>query len=234
MQLSKRLLSVAGMVTSARCLADVGTDHGYIPIYLMEEGRAAAGIAMDVNRGPLERAEANIRSHGLSSKIMTRLSDGVQALKEGEADWVVIAGMGGGLVQKILREGCDVLEGVERIVLQPQSGLEEVRRFLYGNGYEIEDEEMVLEDGKYYLMMRVMHARQEGSLSDLEFMYGPVLLRKRHECLFKYLEWEQAVLGNVLQGLVGRDGEPARARKCEIEEKLACAARAKECYYEMR
>lgn len=234
MQLSKRLLTVANMVTSARCLADVGTDHGYIPIYLVEEGRAAASIAMDVNQGPLKRAEANIESHGLSSKIQTRLSDGVQALKEGEADSVVIAGMGGGLVQKILREGSGVLKGVEYLILQPQSELEEVRRFLYANGYEIEDEEMVLEDGKYYPMMKAVHARQAGALTDLEYKYGPVLLRKKHECLLKYLEWEQAVLNNVLEGLAGRDGGAARARKCEIEEKLACLARAKECYYEMR
>ena len=143
------------MVTSARCLADVGTDHGYIPIYLVEEGIVSSAIAMDINKGPLQRASENIERHGLSGRIGTRLSDGLKALAPGEADCVVIAGMGGGLVKKILTEGREALESVRELILQPQSELEEVRRFLWEQGYVTEAEEMVLEDGKYYPMMRL-------------------------------------------------------------------------------
>lgn len=97
MQLSQRLLAVADLASAGHCLADVGTDHGYIPIYLMEKGNYERAIAMDVRKGPLLRAEENRKSHGFEDRMDLRLSDGVAALREGEADTVVIAGMGGGL-----------------------------------------------------------------------------------------------------------------------------------------
>ena len=104
MQLSQRLLAVADLASAGHCLADVGTDHGYIPIYLMEKGNYERAIAMDVRKGPLLRAEENRKSHGFEDRMDLRLSDGVAALREGEADTVVIAGMGGGLVIDILSE----------------------------------------------------------------------------------------------------------------------------------
>ena len=113
MQLSQRLLAVADLASAGYCLADVGTDHGYIPIYLMEKGNYERAIAMDVRKGPLLRAEENRKSHGFEDRMDLRLSDGVAALREGEADTVVIAGMGGGLVIHILTEGAKVLKSVE-------------------------------------------------------------------------------------------------------------------------
>ena len=104
MQLSKRLLEVSGLVSYGSRLADVGTDHGYIPIWLTEQGAIRSAVAMDINRGPLLRAQENIRRHRLEEKIKTRLSDGVAELRPGEADSVVIAGMGGSLMVKILKE----------------------------------------------------------------------------------------------------------------------------------
>ena len=104
---------------------------------------------MDINRGPLLRAQENIRRHRLEEKIKTRLSDGVAELRPGEADSVVIAGMGGSLMVKILKEGKEVLETVKELVLQPQSDICNVRRFLQENGYRIDTERSVLEDGKF-------------------------------------------------------------------------------------
>ena len=121
MQLSKRLLAVSEMVTSNSRLADIGTDHGYIPIYLIENKRVPRAIAMDVNKGPLNRAKENIEHHGLENYIETRLSDGAAALHSGEVDAVVIAGMGGGLVMKILTEGSGVLKSVKELILDRKS-----------------------------------------------------------------------------------------------------------------
>ena len=130
MNLSKRLSCLAEMVTAGSRLADVGTDHGYVPLCLYRQGKIPAAIAMDINRGPLERAQEHIREAGVEAYIETRLSDGLAALQPGEADTVLIAGMGGNLTKRILTEGKEVLETVKELVLQPQSEIWKVRRWL--------------------------------------------------------------------------------------------------------
>ena len=154
-KISERLRTAAGLIGEGERLADVGTDHGYVPIYLVERKRIPSAIAMDIRTGPLERAREHIRMYGMEDYIQTRLSDGVAALKPGEADTILIAGMGGGLVIHILESGRVICEQAHGLVLQPQSELPKVRRFLMENGYVTEREEMVMEDGKYYPMMRV-------------------------------------------------------------------------------
>lgn len=135
MDLSKRLTAVASLVTAGYTVADIGTDHAYIPISLVERGTVPGAVAMDVNRGPLERAAENIRAHGLEGKIRTRLSDGFSALECGEADSAVIAGMGGGLTIRILKEGAAVASTLKECILQPQSEIEKVRAFLLEEGF---------------------------------------------------------------------------------------------------
>ena len=138
MQISKRLETVAGMVTSGRTVADIGTDHAYIPIYLIQENRAECAVAMDVNRGPLQRAKEHILQYGLEDRIDTRLSDGLAALSAGEADSVIIAGMGGPLTVRILEEGADRLENCAELILQPQSEIGLVRSYLQEKGWRAE------------------------------------------------------------------------------------------------
>ena len=154
-RLSKRLQAVASLAGACVTLADVGTDHGYIPVYLVGCKRAERAIALDVNPGPLQRAKEHIRQYGMEGQVEARLSDGLAALATGEADQIVIAGMGGGLMMRILSEGQEVAREAKRLVLQPQSEIAAFRGFLWRNGYRIEAEEMVYEDGKYYPMMAV-------------------------------------------------------------------------------
>ena len=131
MELSKRLYAVAALVTEGASVADVGTDHGYIPIYLIQEKIASRVIAMDINKGPLERArDTYSEEQGLSDRIETRLSDGTQALVPGEADTLITAGMGGGLVIHILEDGKEVISQMKTCILQPQSEIDKVRRYL--------------------------------------------------------------------------------------------------------
>ena len=227
LKLSKRLLAVANLVSEGNCVADIGTDHGYVPIYLVKQHTVKAAIAMDINEGPLLRAKENIRQHGLEHYIQTRRSDGVLALKPKEADSIVIAGMGGGLMIEILTEGREVLSSVGELVLQPQSEIWEVRHFLATEGYRIETEDMVLEDGKYYPMMRIVHGTDDAENKEIYFQYGKDLLFKNHMVLADYLEKEERQLLKIKECLSKEKGERIRLRKEEIEKKLAMNREAK-------
>ena len=116
MVLSHRLRAVSDLVTQGNRLADIGTDHAFVPIFLVEEGRIPSAVAMDINAGPLERAREHILLHGLEDRIRTRLSDGLQALERGEADTILIAGMGGALTVRILQQRKGLSQEVKELV----------------------------------------------------------------------------------------------------------------------
>lgn len=187
MQLSKRMELLASKVTEGHRLADIGTDHGYIPIALVQRGKIPSAIAMDVNRGPLERAQEHIRAYGLDTYIETRLSDGLHRLSSGEADTVLIAGMGGMLMARILEEGLFCLDTVKELILQPQSEIYLVREWLYENGFHIVEEDIIKDDGKYYPMMKAVHGSAE-KLKPSESAYGIVKIQRSPEILMEYLE----------------------------------------------
>ena len=220
-KLSKRLMAVAALVTPGNRIADVGTDHGYIPIYLVQQGNVAQAIAMDVKEGPLMCAEEHIAREGLCGYIKTKKSDGVKALEPGEVDSVIIAGMGGDLVMKILSEGRQVCTAAKEIILQPQSELEKVRHFIYDNGYHITKEDMVLEDGKYYPMMRIASGRDEKKYPPAYFRYGGFLIQESHPVLCQFLDREEEQLFKIKVQLEQQgDGTRVEQRISEIIEKL--------------
>lgn len=219
--LSKRLKALANMVTDGNRLADIGTDHGYIPIYLCQTGKIPSALAMDIGKGPLQQAQTHIAEHGLSEQIKTRLSDGMAALQFGEADTILIAGMGGGLVMKILSEGAEKLTGKEELILQPQSEIALVREFLRVRNFQILNEDMILEDGKYYPMMKVSQqkaAEQTKILpQEVADAFGPVLLQKRHPVLKEWLEWELRTTNSVIEQLSAQpDHERIRNRMQQV------------------
>jgi tRNA (adenine22-N1)-methyltransferase len=165
-RMSVRLLAVADMMGNVyneqdgiarrfKCVADVGCDHGYVSICLVQKGIAQRAIAMDVRKGPLSMAEENISQMELSDRIDVRLSDGLAGLEDGEADGLVIAGMGGRLIMSILEQSDISSLGIKTALLQPQSELELFRDYLDKKGYRIIDERIVLDDGKYYFPMLV-------------------------------------------------------------------------------
>lgn len=217
MELSVRLQAVADMVTEGTKVADVGTDHAYIPIYLVEHDKNPSAIAMDINRGPLKKAEENISSHNLENKIETRLSDGLKQLHLGEADSVVIAGMGGGLVVKIMEEGTLYKKYVKEWILQPQSEISKVRQYLNENGYCIVEENMVIDEGKFYPMMRVTEGTIEEYTQE-ELCYGKCLLKEKNPILKKFLEKEIDIKKEILEKLHQTKGGQVAKRIEEIEE----------------
>lgn len=168
-QLSKRLQSVADLVGHCETMADVGTDHGYIPVYLVLNQKANRAIALDVNPGPLQRALEHICQYGLEKSIETRLSDGCSALRQKEADVIVIAGMGGALMQRILKQGEAIVQAAQRLVLQPQSEVAAFRQFLFEHGYGMIAEDMVLEDGKYYPIIAAQFMGWEKDATTLRY-----------------------------------------------------------------
>ena len=152
--ISNRLKTVADMVPEGSKIADVGTDHGFVPIYLALSHRIEHAIAMDVRKGPLERATTHVKEYGLNDVIETRLSDGLEKLDQGEADTMICAGMGGPLMQRILESNPPRRFGLKTLVLEPQSEIMNFRIFLRENGYEIKKEDFLLEDGKYYPVIK--------------------------------------------------------------------------------
>lgn len=226
MQLSKRLHAVASLVTPGYRVADIGCDHAYTSIYLAENRISEHIIAMDVNQGPIDRARENIVKYGFADKIETRRSNGLEKLKPGEADILLIAGMGGALTNQILEEGLEIFEQAREVILQPQSEIHKVRKMLEEHHFLIAEENMLMEDGKYYMMMKAVPEKyadtwEAYSLKNREhYYYGRLLLEGRNPVLYSYLNWEQGLCEEILQILRAEQTGNALARGREIEEKL--------------
>lgn len=174
MLLSDRMRAVVGLVEPCKSIADIGCDHGYVAMELVRSNICRHVIAMDINKGPLERARHNIRDYDMQDYIETRLSDGTHALHTGEVEGIICAGMGGKLVISILEQDRVLVSNLRQVILQPQSELDEVRSYLRGNGFIIDREDMVFEDGKYYPMMRAL----PGAFGKLEKQVGGNLEQK--------------------------------------------------------
>lgn len=226
MELSDRLRAVARLVTRGNVVCDVGCDHGYVSIYLIQEQIAPKAIAMDVRSGPLAHAKEHITMYGMDAYIETRLSDGVEALCPGEADTLIVAGMGGRLMEAILTRGREKAVCMKELILQPQSELAAFRGFLRENGYTIVQEDMVYEDDKFYPMMRAVPQKETetGTKEQKELwdLYGRLLLQNRHPVLKEYLEFQKEKLTKLLEELqsVSSESEKGRKRLAEVRQEL--------------
>lgn len=235
--LSERMLRTAAMVSHGNRTADVGCDHAYTSIYLVEQGIAPHVIAMDVNAGPLARAKENVRKFGMEDNISLRLSDGLSALLPGEADTVLIGGMGGPLMERILSAFPEVLCSVKELVLQPQSEIASFRRYLHQTGFRITTEDMLEEDGKYYVILRA-EPGEEPEWTEEEYLYGKHLTASAYPVLLRFLLAEEEKAETVLAGLEAAGTTKAEIRKDEmlqklrrikaVKEKLAAAGDTKE------
>ncbi len=207
--MTPRLLAIADSVPFGATVADVGTDHGYIPIYLYIEQRIRRALAMDLRQGPLSRAEENIDRFGLGEHIKTRLSDGLCALTEGEADTAVIAGMGGLLIAEILEKSPVELDCY---ILQPMTATAELRAYLAENGYNIIDERLAKEDNKIYTVMTVEHGKMLVQ-NPVYYQVGEKLLENRDPLLPELLELLIHKYSEALSGLL-------RAERVDTKEKI--------------
>lgn len=175
--ISKRLELVASFVPQGAVLLDVGSDHAYLPIELVERGQIEAAIAGEVVVGPYQSAVKNVEAHGLEEKIQVRLANGLAAFEEeDQVSIITIAGMGGRLIARILEEGLDKLANVERLILQPNNREDDLRIWLQDHGFQIVAESILEEAGKFYEILVVEAGEMYLSASDLRF--GPFLSKE--------------------------------------------------------
>lgn len=159
--ISERLKCVASLVNKGARVADIGTDHAYLPIYLVQNEISNKVYACDVRKEPLRRAKLHIDEYGLSDKITTQLCDGLKGINKGDVDTVTICGMGGKLMKNILKAGIDKLGDNTQLVLSAQSELRDFRKYLLETGIDIKSEHMLLEDGKYYFIFDCVYNTQD-------------------------------------------------------------------------
>ena len=175
--ISKRLSIVASFVPQGAILLDVGSDHAYLPIELVESGKIERAIAGEVVVGPYQSALKNVKAHGLSEKIQVRLANGLAAFEEtDQVSTITIAGMGGRLIATILEEGLDKLSSVNRLILQPNNREDELRVWLQAHGFQIVTESILEEAGKFYEILVVEAG--EMTLSDSDIRFGPFLSKE--------------------------------------------------------
>lgn len=200
-QLPKRLETIIERMPDSGCLADIGCDHAYVAIEAVRRGRAARALACDVRKGPLQQAAEHILCAGLAGKIETRLSDGLEQVAPGEADTVVVAGMGGPLMERILQGR---LGDFAHFVLSPQSEIPHFRRFLLTEGMQINEETMLIDEGKYYVILNVSQRADAASsdsmyVTEEDFLYGGRLLRRLDPVLKSFLEKEKTRYEGILR-----------------------------------
>lgn len=189
MSISKRLKLVASMVTKGNIVADVGTDHGYVPIYLLKENICPRAYAMDINKGPIERAKEHVEQEGLTNQIELIHCDGMKGLAGKNVDTVIIAGMGGELVCRILDES-PVIGEIKELVLSPHSEVAKVRSNIINKGFRIVDEAMIEDYGKFYTVIKA-HKNMDGDTieeySEFDLVYSRLLFEKKDETFGRYL-----------------------------------------------
>lgn len=229
---------LCGMVKKGSRVVDVGCDHGFVPIYLVQNGVCPHVLAMDVRTGPLSRAKEHISEYGLDDYIDTRLSDGLDNYMRGEADTLICAGMGGKLMLRILLNAGEKTEDFSEMILQPQSDLFEFRSRLRMNGYYIADEEMVSEGGKYYFIMKAVHSADNHSedfsgmcagtgydgvnMGELYDRYGEWNIRKNSPLLERFLDESLKSKTGIERRLLQNGGAKAVCRLAELRHETAC------------
>lgn len=209
-RISDRLRIVAHMCEKGAVVADIGTDHGYLPIYLVQEGIAPSAIAMDLRKGPLDKAKKHICDNCLEDRIQTRLSDGLEKLSANEADIITICGMGGRLIADIVTKGMNVITRNTTLIVSPQSEVGDFRHFLVSQRLVVDDEKMLKEDGKYYFIIKCRKSDENvySEYSETQYQYGWNLLENKDKTLYEYLIKEKETNDGISNSLKKDESNP--------------------------
>jgi len=218
MELSPRLKKIADLIPVGSTIADVGTDHAYIPIYCFENKIINKAIAMDVNPMPLERARQNLAKYGYIKKSELRLSDGIEKLEKGETDVIVIAGMGGLLIRDIIESGKEKITGSQILLIQPMIAPVELRSYLFENGFDIINEYVVREENKFYNIFVV--CRQKTVANEEKLYIGKNLRQNSPDVFDDYIAYKVRVISKIISGMEmaeSPDAELITKYKSELE-----------------
>lgn len=218
-KLSNRLQAVARQIPVGLRVADVGTDHGYLPVYLVVNDIAPKVIASDRGKRPLDSARQLISLLSLENQIDVRLGDGLSVLQPDEAEVICLAGMGGVAIKEIISAGLPLAQAAKRLVLQPQRNVPAVRRFLVSNGFKIVAEDLAEDDGFYYEIIAVEPGLM--GLTEQEADFGPLLLRDGHPLFKDFLILKETDLTQLLAAMADNNSKDSLQRKKQLEEEIS-------------
>lgn len=229
LKISERLKTISKYIIPDSVTADIGTDHGYLIKYLLDENKIKKGFACDLNKKPLAYAERNLSEYINSGKAELRLGSGLRPLKkEDNIQCVVIAGMGGKLMAEILEDSKDYLQNLTRIILAPNVNWGRVREYVTNNGWKIIDEDLVLEDNKFYPVI-IFEKGESKKLTKGELFFGPLLIQKKHSLLEKFVEFEK---NKVLKNISRMERSKNPETKAAIEKQLKNWEEMSRCFNE--
>lgn len=195
-----RLSIMAKLLSDVHSVADIGCDHAYLPILLLKEDESKKVIASDIGEGPIRKARKNLERFGLDKKVFLRIGDGLKTLKAGETEAIVVAGMGADVIAGILKSGEKTAKSADFLVLQPMTGTEDLRRFLYENGYIIKEEKLVREDRRIYTII-VAAAGETGEFSDFDTYISPALIKDNLPLFKEYFMKKKRHIKEALEGI---------------------------------
>ncbi len=230
-KLTPRLEKIANLVEINNRVADIGTDHGYIAIYLIQNNISPYVIAGDINKKPLESARKNIADIGLGQRIETRLGSGLSILKPGEVETVIIAGMGGMLISQLLQEAPEVIATTRGLILQPMQAQEELRRYLVDNGFKIVKDLLVKEDHRIYEILCVEKGQQE-VLKEIQYEIGFYIEENPKNLAIEFVEGKVNIYQSIIGDIKDIEAEHVveKLKHCKqrleaLEEVLICLER---------
>lgn len=220
MHLDERLQALADFVPEGSRVADIGTDHGYLAVALIKQGKSEFVVAGDKNRGPYEAAKRTVHEHALGeSQISVRLGDGLEVIKPGEVDTVCIAGMGGILMNTILEASPEVTARLKTLVLQPMNGVMELREWLYDHEWHIVDENLVIDDGRIYEVIKAGKGRRRKP-SGIDLLVGPKLWQKKQPLLRHHIEALLFGQRRILSGMEKSERAKGDKRFAQVKRRV--------------
>ena len=220
MHLDDRLQALADFVPEGARAADIGTDHGYLAVALILQEKANFVVAGDKNRGPYEAAKRTVHEYAISEEqISVRLGDGLEVVKPGEVDTVCIAGMGGILMNTILEASPEVTEALKTLVLQPMNGAPELREWLYDHEWHIVDENLVIDDGRIYEIIKAEKGSRKKP-SGLDLLVGPKLWKKKPPLLKHHIEALLFQQRRILNGMEKSDRAKGDKRYAQVKRRV--------------
>lgn len=215
MKLSDRLTAIANMIPKNSIVADIGTDHGHLPIFLIKNNISKKVIGSDISKGSLDKIIEYVDGFGLGDKIDTRLGDGLEIIKPYEVDTVVIAGMGGLLIRDILEKDKKITNSVINFILQPMVASKELREYLINNNFDIIKEDLVKEENKYY---EIIFAKKGKSFveKDIHYEISTLLIKEKHVLLKEFIEYKLSSTEGIIKELENIDTDKSKERYNEL------------------
>lgn len=224
-RLSKRLSAVADFIPEGAKLADIGSDHAYLPCHVVKAGKVTYAIAGEVVEGPFQSAKNQVEIEGLSRQVDVRKGNGLEVIEAGEVECITIAGMGGALISTILEEGKEKLEGVKRLVLQPNISAKSIRLWLFENGWSLTNEAILEEDGKIYEILVAEKGDPKSAYTEnLEYglLFGPILSRQKNKAFIQKWTAELKNWERILEQLgQSRQTEEKLEKVIELQKKIS-------------